>query len=729
MNKFPYLSEEKQKQDIMKKLLLTIIVAILAIPQLRADKGMWLLQLMRQQNLEDNMRKLGLQISVDEIYSPEAPSIKDAIGIFGGGCTGEVVSPNGLVVTNHHCGFGFIQQLSTVEHNYLQNGFWSQSYEEELPCEDIGFTFVVKITDVTDEINSRIASGKITEEQSFSRGELAKIGKELFDADNIEGKKYMYPQLLPYFEANKYYLVYYKKYTDVRLVGTPPFAIGKFGGETDNWMWPRHTGDFSVFRIYGDKDGNPAAYSKDNVPLKTPKHLNISIAGTEQGDFAMIMGFPGSTSRYLTAEEVEQRMYQKNEPRIAMRDVTLKIIREEMEKSEDINIKYASKLARISNYWKNSIGMNKAIIDNKVLETKLREESDFKAWAKSIGSSEYANVVEQINACVREMNRTQYLTTLTSELIGNVEFFARNLSDGNKKMFDTPEKVGEQMKSLYSWLHNRDYIHNIDRRIAKEVLPLYFELTKPEERNDYLNEVEKKYKGKLAKYIDEVYDNSILANEKNLKKFLKKPSLKKMESDPAYKLRTAILSVQRELSKKNSEFAKRMNPLHKTYLKGLMEKANGAPMAPDANFTMRMTYGSVKPYQPKDGVTYNHYTTLKGVMEKENPKSSEFIVPARLKELYERKDYGDYALPNGEMPVAFLTTNDITGGNSGSGVLNSKGELIGLAFDGNWESLSGDINFDNDKQRCINVDIRYVLFVIEKFGGCKRLIDEMKIVK
>ena len=587
----------------------------------------------------------------------------------------------------------------------------------------------MKITDVTDEINSRIANGKITEEQSFNRAELAKIGKELFDADNIEDKKYMYPQLLPYFEANKYYLVYYKKYTDVRLVGTPPFAIGKFGGETDNWMWPRHTGDFSVFRIYGDKEGNPAAYSKENVPLKTPKHLNISIAGTGEGDFAMIMGFPGSTSRYLTAEEVKQRMYQKNEPRIAMRDVTLKIIREEMEKSEDINIKYASKLARISNYWKNSIGMNKAIIDNKVLETKLQEEATFKAWAKSIGNSEYANVVEQINVCVEEMNRTQYLTMLTSELLGNVEFFSRNLSDSNKKMFDTPEKISEQMQSLYSWLHNRDYIHDIDRRIAKEVLPLYFELTKPEERNDYLNEVEKKYKGKLAKYIDEVYDNSILAGEKNLNKFLKKPSLKKMESDPAYKLRTAILSVQRELSKKNSEFAKRMNPLHKTYLKGLMEKANGAPMAPDANFTMRMTYGSVKPYQPKDGVIYNHYTTLKGVMEKENPKSSEFIVPARLKELYERKDYGDYALPNGEMPVAFLTTNDITGGNSGSGVLNSKGELIGLAFDGNWESLSGDINFDNDKQRCINVDIRYVLFIIEKYGNCKRLIDEMKIVK
>ena len=713
----------------MKKLLLTIVVALVAVSQLRADKGMWLLQLMRQQNLEDQMRKLGLQVSIDEIYSPDAPSIKDAIGIFGGGCTGEVISPNGLVVTNHHCGFGFIQQLSTVEHNYLQNGFWSKSNEEELPCEDIGFTFVVKITDVTDEINSRIASGKITEEQSFSRAELAKIGKELFDADNIEGKKYMYPQLLPYFEANKYYLVYYKRYTDVRLVGTPPFAIGKFGGETDNWMWPRHTGDFSMFRIYADKDGNPAAYSKDNVPLKTPKHLNISIAGVDEGDFAMIMGFPGSTSRYLTAKEVEQRMYQKNEPRIAMRDLSLKVIREEMEKSEDINIKYASKLARISNYWKNSIGMNKAIIDNKVLETKLQEEAAFKAWAKSIGNSEYAGVVEQIDACVEEMNRAQYLTTLIGELVGNVEFLSRNISDGNKKMFDTPEKVEEQMKSLYSWLHNRDYIHDIDRRIAKEVLPLFYELTKPEERNDYFNEVEKKYKGNFGKYIDEVYNNSVLASEKNLSKFLKKPSLKKLENDPAYKLRTAILSMQRDLSKKNGEFAKRMNPLHKTYLKGLMEKANGAPMAPDANSTMRMTYGSVKPYQPKDGVTYNHYTTLAGVMQKENPNSSEFIVPARLKELYEKKDFGDYALPNGEMPVAFLTTNDITGGNSGSGVLNAKGELIGLAFDGNWESLSGDINFDTKKQRCINVDIRYVLFVIEKFGGCTRLIEEMKIVK
>ena len=713
----------------MKKLFATLLTAVLFTPQLMADEGMWLLQLMRQQNLEDQMRKQGLQMSVDGIYSPDAPSMKDAIGIFGGGCTGEVVSPNGLVLTNHHCGFSFIQQLSTVEHNYLHNGFWSQSYEEELPCENIAFTFVAKITDVTEEVNNRVKNGEITEEQSFDRQTLAKIGKELFEADNVEGKEYMYPQLLPYFEGNKFYLVYYKKYTDVRLVATPPNSIGKFGGETDNWMWPRHTGDFSVFRIYGDKNGNPAAYSKENIPLSTPKFLNISLAGFENGDFAMIMGFPGSTSRYLTGDEVKQRMYQENEPRIAMRDVTLKIIREEMAKSEEIAIKYANKQARISNYWKNSIGMNKAIVDNKVVETKLAEEAAFKAWAQKNGKNEYVDVVEKINACVEEMNRTDYLSTLTSELISNVEFIYRNLAIGNKTMFDDPSKVEATMNNIYAWLHDRDYNHDIDRRIAKEVLPLYFELTKPEERDEHLNKVYAEYKGNLNKYIDYVYENSILANETNLKKFLKKPTLKKFEKDPAMQLRTAIFNSYRSIMAKNAEFAKVMNPLHKTYLKGLMEKADGAPVYPDANFTMRLTYGNVKPYQPKDGVTYNYYTTLKGVMEKEDPNNSEFIVPARLKELYETKDFGQYAMANGEMPVAFLTTNDITGGNSGSGVYNGNGELIGLAFDGNWESLSGDINFDDNLQRCINVDIRYVLFVIEKLGNCKRLINEMNIVK
>ena len=702
---------------------MTVLIAPLAM----ADEGMWLLQLMRQQNLQDKMVEAGLQIHVDEIYSPDAPSLKDAIGIFGGGCTGEVVSPNGLVVTNHHCGFSFIQQLSTVEHNYLHNGFWSQSYEEELPCNGIAFTFVKEIKDVTEEIENRVKSGKLAADEAFNNDALAVIAKELFEAEDIEGKEHLYPQLLPYFEGNKYYLVYYKKYTDVRLVATPPNSIGKFGGETDNWMWPRHTGDFSVFRIYGDKDGNPAAYSKENVPLSTPKFLSISLAGFEPNDYAMIMGFPGSTSRYLTGDEVKQRMFHENEPRIAMRDVTLNIIREEMAKSEDIAIRYANKQARISNYWKNSIGMNKAIVDNNVVETKLAEEAAFKAWAKQNGKNEYIDVVEKINACVEQANRMTYLTTLATELISCVEFVQRNIYE-EANMFNDPKLTQDQMNAFYNWLHNRDYDHEIDRRIAKEVLPLYFSLTQPDERDAYLNEMYAKYKGNLEKYIDDVYNKSILANKKNFDNFMKKPTLKKFKKDPAMLLRAAVFRTYRALSAKKAELAKVINPLHKTYLKGLMEMTNG-PVYPDANFTMRLTYGNVKPYSPKDGVTYNYYTTLKGVMEKEDPTSSEFIVPARLKELYETKDFGEYALPNGEMPVAFLTTNDITGGNSGSGVLNARGELIGLAFDGNWESLSGDINFDDNLQRCINVDIRYVLFVIDKLGNCKRLIDEMSIVK
>ena len=714
----------------MRKTFLTLLIAAIALPaQLLADEGMWLLQLMRSHNLEKPMRELGLELTADDIYAPDAPSLKDAIGIFGGGCTGEIVSPNGLILTNHHCGYSYIQQLSAVEHNYLRDGFWSQSYAEELPCKDINFTFVSEIKDVTDDINKRIADGTLTEQESFNGTVLAGIAAEMFDADSIEGKQYLSPELLPYFEGNKYFLVYYKKYTDVRLVGTPPNSIGKFGGETDNWMWPRHTGDFSVFRVYGDSLGNPAPYSDKNIPLSTPKYLNISLAGIEYNDFAMIMGFPGSTSRYLTGEEVKHRMYSQNEPRIAMRDASLKIIREEMEKDEAVNIQYASKMARISNYWKNSIGMNKAIVDNKVVETKLEKEAAFKTFAQKAGNKEYENVVEKINAAINGRSRSEYLMTLVTEIISNVEFIYRNMHTTSDTMFNNIEHVKKQAEGIYSWIHNRDYNHNVDRRVAKEILPLYISLTTEEERPAMLNEINKKYKGNIAKYVDNVYDNSIMSGEKNLKKFLKKPTQKALDKDPATQLRKAIWAKYRELAAERAEFDSVINPLHKTYLKGLMEMAEGAPMAPDANFTMRLTYGSVKAYQPKDGVTYNHYTTLNGVMEKEDSTNSEFTVPARLKELYLAKDYGRYALPNGDMPVAFLTTNDITGGNSGSPVMNARGELIGLAFDGNWESLSSDINFNTKLQRCINVDIRYVLFIIEKFGGCKRIVDEMNIVE
>ena len=712
----------------MKKTFFTLLIAMFFLPAyMMADEGMWLLQLMRSQNLEDQMRKQGLEISIDDIYTRGAPSLTDAIGIFGRGCTGEIVSPKGLVLTNHHCGYSYIQQLSTLDHNYLNDGFWAQSEKEELPCENISFTFVAGITDVTDTINARLIDGRMTVKESFSSEALNAVALELFEAAEIEGKEYLRPELKPYFAGNKYYLVYYKTYPDVRLVGTPPSSVGKFGGETDNWMWPRHTGDFSVFRVYADANGNPAKYSPDNKPLSTPKHLNVSIAGFEYGDYAMIMGFPGTTSRFLTGDEVKSRMFNENEPRVLMRDASLKVIREEMEKSEAVNIQYADKLARISNYWKNSIGMNKAIVDNKVVEKKLENEAKFLRYAKQSGNALYETVVNDINRAVAEFGRTEYLITLTSEIVGNIEFIQRNIKDGDTDKIGL-EDTKEYFQGIYSWVHNRDYNHDIDRSIAKAVLPVYLANTTAEERPAYLNEMLEKY-GSVDKYIDYVYDNSILASEKNFAKFIKKPSVKKLEKDPGMLLRKAVYTTYRELWNKGVEFSEVINPLHKTYQKGLLDMANGAPVAPDANFTMRMTYGNVKSYQPRDGVTYNYYTTLKGVMEKEDPNNSEFVVPERLKELYRSKEYGMYALPNGEMPVAFLTTNDITGGNSGSGVLNSRGELIGLAFDGNWESLSGDITFDNNLQRCINVDIRYVLFIIEKLGNCKRLIDEMVIVK
>lgn len=714
----------------MKKFILSLIAALTLLPtQLLADEGMWLLQLMRSQNLEEQMRALGLEISVDEIYSPDAPSLKDAIGIFGGGCTGEIVSPNGLIFTNHHCGYSYIQQLSAVEHNYLKDGFWAQDYKDELPCKNINFTFVAEIKDVTDEVNKRIADGKMTLDQSFSAAYLKGLADELFAADDVKDKQYLTAELKPYFEGNKYYLVYYKKYTDVRLVGTPPSSIGKFGGETDNWMWPRHTGDFSIFRVYADENGNPAAYSPDNKPLSTPKHLNISLAGFEPGDYTMIMGFPGSTYRFLTSGEVEARMNVSNAPRIAMRDAALKVIREEMAKSEAVNIQYASKMASISNYWKNSIGMNKAIVDNKVVEKKLANEALFMQFANTVSDDRYKSVVGEINTLVKDNSRMLYLMTLTSELIMNVEFIYRNLNSKVKDAVSTREKAAETFPAVYDWLHNRDYNHEVDRRIAKSVLPCFVSLTTAEERPERLNKTIEKYKGDLDKYIDYVYDNSILSNKKNFDKFMKKPSAKKLDKDPGMQLRDMVFEMYMSLVEKNKAYLSLLKPLHKTYLAGLLQMAAGKPVAPDANFTMRLTYGTVKPYEPRDGVAYKYYTTLKGVMEKEDPQNAEFVVPARLKELYNAKDYGQYALPNGEMPVAFLSTNDITGGNSGSGILNSRGELIGLAFDGNWESLSGDIAFDNNLQRCINVDVRYILFVIEKFGNCKRLIDEMTIVK
>lgn len=714
--------------------LYVLALTALIVCSARADEGMWLLQLMQEQHSIDMMKKQGLKLEAQDIYNPNGVSLKDAIGIFGGGCTGEIISPEGLILTNHHCGYSSIQQHSSVENDYLTNGFWATSKDKELQTPGLKFTFIERIEDITDIVNEKIAKKEITESESFSRSTLAALAKELHEKSDLKDKKGIVPQALPFYAGNKFYLFYKKVYPDVRMVAAPPSSIGKFGGETDNWMWPRHTGDFSIFRIYADANGEPAEYSASNTPLKTKKHLAISLKGLKEGDYAMVMGFPGSTSRYLTVSEVKERMESENEPRIRIRGARLGVLKEVMNASDKTRIQYANKYAGSSNYWKNSIGMNKAIIDNDVLGTKAEQEINFAAFAKAQNNADYANVVNKIDELVAKTTPLNYQRTCLSEVfLGGIEFGSNMLSKTREALVSKNDSLIkarlEGLKESYDNVHNKDYDHNVDRKVAKVLLPLYVEMIPADQRPTICNLIDKKYKGDYNKFVDDMYDNSIFANRANFEKFLKKPTVKALDEDLALQYAQSKYDQYDKINNELAELNKELALLHKTYIRGLGEMKQPVPSYPDANFTMRLTYGNVKPYDPKDGVHYNYYTTTKGILEKENPEDREFVVPAKLKELIEKQDYGRYALPNGDMPVCFLSTNDITGGNSGSPVLNENGELIGCAFDGNWESLSGDINFDNNLQRCINLDIRYILFILEKLGNCGHLINEMTIVE
>ena len=716
------------KLKVLIYVAFTIVFSMIA----KADEGMWLLQLMQQQNSIEMMKKQGLKLNASDIYNPEGVSLKDAVGIFGGGCTGEIISGDGLVLTNHHCGFGAIQAHSSVEHDYLTDGFWAPTLADELPNERLSFRFVHRIVDITDLVNEQIKNGTVTEINSLTRPYLNKLAEEELAKSDLNGKPGIVAQALPFYAGNKFYLIYYKVYTDVRMVAAPPQSIGKFGGETDNWMWPRHTCDFSVFRIYADKNGEPAAYSPDNVPLKTPQHLKISIKGLDEGDYAMILGFPGSTSRYLTESEVTERMYTTNQSRIDMRTVRLDVLREAMAKSDKTRIQYASKFAGSSNYWKNSIGMNQAIADNKVLEAKAEVEKQFKSFAQ--GKPEYEGVVEKINDIVEKSIPVERQIDYLSEFYSAIEF--RTPEEPMKKMKEAInnkdnaaiEEAKELIRAQYARIHNKDYDHEVDRQVAKAMIPALEKSLSSNELPSFYQTIQRDFKGNVDAYVDNIYNNSILANETNLEKFLKRPSIKAIDKDPSLAFISSTINCISQAMDVYGEMED-LSLLHKAFIRGLGEMKQPTPSYPDANFTMRLTYGNVKSYDPKDGVHYKYYTTGDGVLQKEDPTNPEFVVPAKLKELLQKRDFGRYAMKDGSLPACFLTTNDITGGNSGSPVMNDNGELIGIAFDGNWESLSGDINFDDNLQRCIAVDIRYVLFVIEKLGNALRLINEMTIIE
>ena len=708
----------------MKKFLLLLAATSLSWSSF-ADEGMWLLPYLQKMNIK-NMKERGCKLSAEEIYSVNNSSLKDAVVIFGGGCTGEIVSPEGLLFTNHHCGYGSIQQLSSVEHDYLKYGFWAMSQAEELPAPGLEVRFIRQIADVTAEIMGNVPSIASQEEYDRITRENIMALKKRLRAENPD----MEVLVKSFFGGNQFFAFVMEVYKDIRLVGAPPSSIGKFGGDTDNWMWPRHTGDFSIFRVYAGADNRPAEYSPENRPYKAEKFLKVSLDGVQENDFAMIMGFPGSTERYATSYEIDNLLKVENPQRIFIRGERQAILWEDMIASDAIRIQYASKYARSSNYWKNSIGMSRGIEKLDVKARKEAQEASFQAWAEknTLPEEGYVDALEKIRSAVGEMSEVGATRQYVAEaFLAAVELLNPVRSFLNTAKMSVDEKIEDPAESkaiLTEWY--KDYSPATDRKVAKRMLTIARENMK-ELPSFYTEVVDKEFGGDINAYVDYLYDHSLFVSEEKVMALLDDYAPEKIAADPAVVLAQSVMKQYRQLSSALKEPQKRYGEGHRKYIAGLMLQNPKKAWASDANFTIRLTYGRVLPYSPADGIEYNYYTTLKGVMEKEDPANpQEFFVPEKLKELYAAKDFGRYANAKGELPTCFLADCDITGGNSGSPVLNDRGALIGLAFDGNWEAMSGDIAFEPELQRTIAVDIRYVLFVVDKFAGAGWLLDELQ---
>ena len=700
---------------------------------IKADEGMWLLPYLEKMNI-NAMTAKGLELSAEQIYSINNNSLKDAIVIFGGGCTGEIVSDQGLIFTNHHCGYDYIQNHSSVEHDYLTDGYWAKTLEDELPTPGLKVTFMRNMEDVTERIEKQLGKDMLEADRE-------KLIDEIIDEmveEASEGNNYK-TFVRSFFNGNQFFLIQYEEYTDVRFVGTPPESIGNFGDDTDNWMWPRHTGDFSVFRVYAATDGSPADYSQDNVPLKPRTHLKISLAGVQEGDYTMIMGFPGSTDRYLSSYGIVETRDIINTNRIKIRGIRQDVMMDAMLKDPAVRIKYATKYSHSSNYWKYSIGQNKGFERLNVLQRKQALETEFETWANATPErkDEYGFVLQAFNeGYTKRANLIHGRQYISESFFRGTDLIALGYDTRIlfSKMADTiinDSLVKRTAENLITSAesHFAEYDAILDKAVALALTKNYLEQIPASLRPEYLNQLDAKLKGNWAKYFDKLYATSVLANKDRYLAFLASPDAKLLQKDEGIKLSQAIIAFNDELKKQQAIINENLEKANRYFIKGLMLMYPEKAFYPDANFTMRLTYGTVEPYSPRDAVYYDFRTHLSGVMEKEDSTNYEFIVPKKLKELFETKDFGPYANADGTMPVCFTSTNDITGGNSGSPIMNSRGELIGLAFDGNWEAMSGDIIFENEIQRCINVDIRYVLFVIDKFAGATRLIDELDIVQ
>ena len=706
----------------MKKLFI-VLLSISLFAGLKADEGMWMLPLIQKLNIQ-KMSGMGLTMTAEDIYSDKNVSLKDAVVIFGNGCTGVMVSNQGLVFTNHHCGFEAIQQHSTVEHNYLKDGFTAEKISDEIPSPGLSVKFLVKIQDVTERIISQVPETLLGKNRIDKQDSIIKVIQKETEKGNAYSAK-----VRSFYSGNEFYLFVYEEFTDVRFAFAPPTSIGKFGGDTDNWMWPRHTGDFSVFRVYSDKNGKPAKYSKDNVPYTPKRFAAISNQGYVPGDYTMILGNPGTTTRYLSSWGVNNRMKASNQARIDVRGAKQDVWHSFMRVDEAINIAYASKFARSSNYWKNSIGMNKAITKLGTIHEKQEQEKAFLTWvnASPDRQAKYKDVLKTLqDGYAKTYPYSRAMTYLMESLLNGVEMprIASQVARLTGKNLPQ-DSLLIQTAEIY-----KDYYPAVDQATLAAMLDIYKKSVDADALPECYTVIEHKFNGDYTRYAKYMFDKSDFTSLDKITKAIKNKKTD-FSKDPAiifsHEVRRTMDNFRNDEYTRTFEQIRDAERLFESGIKA-MAAESGKPMYPDANSTMRLTYGKVGGYKPADAVDYKYYTTTKGILEKEVPGDEEFDVSPKLKKAILENNYGAYLdQKTGEMHVAFLSNNDITGGNSGSPIFNAKGELLGLAFDGNWEAMSGDIVFEPDLQRTINVDVRYIMFVMDKIGGAKRLVDELNI--
>ena len=715
----------------MKKIILSFIIGIMLIPSsVKADEGMWFLMFIERLNHRD-MQKMGLQLTAEEIYSVNNHSLKDAVVQFNGGCTAEVISKDGLVLTNHHCGYNAIAELSTSENNLLKNGFWAQNKKEEIKPSSLYVRFFVRMDDVSKRILSKV-NDKMTE---MEREKAVNQEIALIDKENNEGGKYTV-SVRPFFQGNEYYYFVYQDYKDVRFVGAPPESLGKFGGDTDNWEWPRHTADFSMFRIYADANGNPADYSQNNVPLQPKHHLPISLGGVKEGDFAMILGYPGRTNRWMPAGGIEQNVKFAYPAWVEGAKTGMDQMKKYMDQSEDLNLMYASKFAGTANYWKNRQGMIDALSKFETAKSKAGQEKKFNKWAnRKENKAEYGNVISNINkyyALTNEKTRhDNYLQQLfRTSAFGTISrSLGRQLDNYVKADVAKRAEMAPIITEMADGIFKNLYLP-AEKDLLAAQLKLYATKSKGYAIAPSVEKIGAANNYDYTKYVNAALDLSILTSKERVIAFLELPSEAMLANDPLYVLSNDMVA---HFNTKSDEIVKAENDFGASFrllVEGLRESKIGTIIYPDANSTLRLTYGKVSalPADKRNDAKINNYTTMDGMVKKYKKGDQEFDLPLRLIDMNAARNYGRFADKDGSMHVNFLTDNDITGGNSGSPVLNGKGELIGLAFDGNIEAMAGDVIFDPALQRTINVDIRYVLWVIENFSGAKHIVDEMTLV-